>query len=121
MSHLCHLESTVVVFNMALAYLLCDTDTCRIKAISLFDMAVSLALAAPRSPLYSSIAMAGLNNVGVIYFSLCQYRQSRGYLDTLHAYILTLPHIEDHEAMKERHHILLNTIMLKEPAFAGAA
>jgi tetratricopeptide (TPR) repeat protein len=119
----CTVESAVIVYNMALTYLLYGSRACQLKAISLFDMSFSLAYSVQADARSPRIAMASLNNIGVIYYSLGEYELSRGYLDTLRTYIMSLSTTTDEkpEILKEKHQLLLNTMMLTQPMIAGAA
>jgi len=117
----CAIESASIVYNMGLAYHLIGSNEHLQKALSLFDMAFTLAYSESTDSRASKIIMASLNNAGEIYHLFGNYTLSRQYLDTLCNYILTLPPVPDDEVMRERHQILLNTMLLNPPQFAGAA
>lgn len=119
----CTLESATIVFNMALAYNLSGSRPCVEKALSLFEMAFSLAFSMndSGSSLAPKLAMASLNNAGNLHYSLGNYQASRQYLDTLSSFIIALPSTSSEESLRERHDLLLNAMLLQAPTIAGAA
>lgn len=117
----CTIESAIIVFNMGLTYHINGSLSCIQKALCLFDMSFSLAYSMNHLPLAPKIAMASLNNAGHIHHNLGSYQLSRQYLDTLSSYVLALPSTSSQEALRERHHFLLNAMLLNEPKIAGAA
>jgi hypothetical protein len=117
----CAVESATIVYNTGLAYHLYGSLSYLEKALCLFDMAFSLALSTGHTSRSPIIAMSALNNAGQIHHSLSNYAVSRIYLDTLSSYVHSLPSTSDESTRKERHHFLLNAMMLQEPKIASAA
>lgn len=117
----CTIESAIIVFNMALVYRLYSSVPSLEKALCLFEMSFTLAFPLLVDRRAWKISMASLNNVGEIHHSLGNYQLSRQYLDTLYTYIVTLPTEKSEAAVKERHRLLLNALLLQEPRVASAA
>lgn len=119
----CTVESAIIVFNMGLVYRLQGpNESLLTRAWSLFDMAFSLIYSIPSVEARTSrIGMACLNNAGEAQHCLGNYELSRRYLDTLYAIVVSLPPPNDDDTFKERHQLLLNVMLLREPKVAGAA
>lgn len=117
----CTLESSVVVFNMALAYHLRGSTASLHRAVFLYDMAFNLSCAFMNNQMAVHVAMGSLNNAGQIYHTMGDYSTSRKYLDTLRVYIMKLPLTVDTRTMEERHQFLLNAVLLRPPTMASAA
>ena len=118
----CQLEAATMAYNIGLNYQLLDTAPYIKRAICVYDMAFSLALSAGLSSLTAlNVAIACLNNSGVIYFSLAKYPETRQCMDTLSIYINQLPLCTAERSAAEKRRLLLNARLLNEPKNAGAA
>lgn len=118
----CTLEASAIVFNMGLVYRLSGSnESLLMRAWSMFDMAFSLVFSVNPEAQSSKIGLACMNNAAEAQHALGNYRLSHRYLDILYSTILSLPPPIDDESFKERHQLLLNVMLLREPTKAGAA
>ena len=121
------LESATVLFNMALAYHLasplpCQTCTSLHNALTLYDMAYSVAARIDNEFGSQRVICAALNNLGYLHHELGRYSTSREYLDKLSSYIVSLdPNQADKTVKSERRQFLLNALLLYKPRGAAAA
>jgi hypothetical protein len=119
--HSCTYESSAILFNMALADQTQRSKTNLLHAISLYEMAYGLASMVPEDYRSSIVAMASLNNLGFVHYSIGNYNLSRQTLDFLVRFIALLPQTTDEGTRQERLQYLMNAEYLREPMIAGAA
>lgn len=123
----CALASATVIFNMALAYHLGSPlphNLCPslYNALTLYDMAYSVAMRVEKEYGSQRVICAALNNLGHLHHELGRYGTSRGYLDNLSSYIVSLgTHGSDNESQSEQRRFLLNAMFLLKPRGAPAA
>ena len=123
----CALASATVLFNMALTYHLGSPlphNLCPslYNALTLYDMAYSVARRVEKEPGSQRVICAALNNLGHLHHELGRYGTSRGYLDDLSSYIVSLDLFGgDKESKSEQRRFLLNAMFLLKPRGAPAA
>jgi len=118
----CSVVSATIVYNMGLANHMCGTESHIREASNLFQLAFTLAVeAGSTDPRCQKIVLAALNNTGEIYHFFGEYQMAQELIDTLYKFVSTLPPVADAETMKDRHQILLNSMLLRQPKFASAA
>ena len=112
----CSMESATIVMNMGMAYHLYGSESCLIRALSLFDMAFVIAFPLVDDLRSEKVAMTSLNNAAYIQYSLGNYHYSTYYLNILQAHIRSRPETSD--LMQK---FMLNAMCLQEPKTAIAA
>lgn len=121
----CTFEASVVLFNMALAYVnslpYCGGNEPLTKALCLFEMSFSLShLLMEHHSSSAAIALASLNNTGCVHHRLGEYELARHCWEVLAAYLDATSSVKV-VSPNERHTFLLNAALLREPQMAGAA
>ena len=123
----CALYSATILTNMALAYHLAVPQTSSSNypsfhnAMTLYEMAYSVATRVDNSEHSSRIVMAALNNMGQIHHECGMYDDARYILNTLQEYIRHRIKDGDDAFSAEKRVYLLNAMLLVKPRGAAAA
>jgi hypothetical protein len=123
----CALHSATILANMALAYHLsvpqtsCADNSALRHAMTLYEMAYSVAARIEQNEDSSRVIMAALNNMAQINHECGMYDESRHILDNLQNYIRHQIKAEDYSLSGEKRVYLLNAMFLDRPQGAGAA
>jgi hypothetical protein len=107
---------------MAIVYHLQASASSLHRAAYLYDTAFNLVSAlGQHHTTAATVAMASLNNMGVILWAMGEYAGSRQYLLGLRYFVHKLPLVTNLALLEERRQFLLNTVFLRPPTRAGAA
>ena len=123
----CALHSATILANMALTYHLAVPQTASSNfpsfnsAMTLYEMAYSVASRLEHSEQSSQIMMVTLNNMGQIYHECGSYDEARSILNTLQPYIRHRIKAGDEDFSAEKRMYLLNAMLLVKPGGAAAA
>lgn len=120
----CILESAVIVYNLGLNYQVFGSIRCLEKALQLYDMAHSLTVSAGSVKTEAiHLAVACMNNIGVIHYTVGDYTKTKQCMDYLALCLsqLPLPRNVDNQSIAERQRLCLNVLLLQEPTCANAA
>ena len=123
----CALHSATILTNMALAYHLAVPQTSSSNfqsfhnAMTLYEMAYSVAARVESSENSSRIIMVTLNNLGQIHHECGMYAEARNILNTLQEYIRHRIKDGDDSFSAEKRVYLLNAMLLVKPRGAAAA
>lgn len=123
----CALHSATILANMAMTYHLSvpqtsssDSLTLR-NALTLYEMAYSVASRVEQNEDSSRVIMAALNNMAHIHHERGLYEQSRHILDNLQDYIWQRIKSENCIFSPEKRVYILNALFLNKPQGAAAA
>lgn len=123
----CALHSATILANMAMAYHLSVPCTSSPEspalrnALTLYEMAYSVASRIDQNESSSRVIMASLNNMAHIHHECGMYEQSRHILDNLQEYIRQRIKSENCIFSQEKRVYLLNALFLNKPQGAAAA
>ena len=123
----CALHSATILANMALTYHLAVPQTASSNfpsfnsAMTLYEMAYSVASRVQHSEQSSQIMMVTLNNMGQIHHECGMYDEARSILNTLQEYIRHRIKVGDEAFSAEKRMYLLNAMLLVKPRGAAAA
>lgn len=123
----CALHSATVLANMALTYHLAVPQTASSNfpsfnsALTLYEMAYSVASRVEHSEQSSQIMMVTLNNMGLIHHECGMYDEARSILNTLQEYIRHRIKVGDEAFSADKRMYLLNAMLLVKPRGAAAA